>query len=375
MSEYTFFSKDPAWWGEAFQYIWGHHDICPILKYFHATSITQLELSSLTCLKAWGDLERFKSEVAFLLILTGGYAAGDRVFGLSIMWVHLYQARAPTMEEAVKLLPLLPSTWSDCPYALVWFNGDACHVPLLREGHLSILVDGGTSRAACRRVSQLEVCQLLSLGSWVVYLGGVNGCEIPVIASPSESLAKGVNLLGDKPLYLKVDIMQSIMEGQELKAQPLASHSSSILTASPVRPPPPKVEGEVSMATEVRELLSWVVLDLSELTSGSSTPRRWGPVVLVTPLPTKPEDFPWPVDTSSLVSIPNDADMEDASLEEIPNPSSPTAEALGPSSDASPPDVAYLQEEANKALGDPLAIKSSIDACWQKLVSKFGMAL
>ena len=129
------------------------------------------------------------------------------------------------------------------------------------------------------------------------------------------------------------------------------------------------------MTMEVRELLSWAVLDTSELVSGSSTPKRWEPVVLVTPLPTKLEDFPWPVDTSSQVSAPDDAEMEDASLEEIPTPSSPTAEAPGPSSDVPPPDMAHLQEEANKALGDLLAIKSSLDAHQQKLVSEFGMAL
>ena len=84
-------------------------------------------------------------------------------------------------------------------------------------------------------------------------------------------------------------------------------------------------------------------------------------MVLVTPLPTKPEDFPKPVDMSSQVSALDDAEMEDASLEEIPAPSSPTAE--GPSSP--PPDVAHLWEEANKALGDLLMIKSSIDTCQQ----------
>ena len=67
--------------------------------------------------------------------------------------------------------------------------------------------------------------------------------------------------------------------------------------------------------------------------------------------------------------------MEDASLEEILTPSSPTAEAPGPSSDAPPPDMAHLWEEANKALGNLLAIKSSIDAHQQKLVSEFSMAL
>ena len=132
MSEYTFFSKDPAWWGEAFQSIWGYHDICSVLEHFHTASITQSELSSLTSLKVWGDPERFKSNVTFLLILTGGCTVRDRVFGLSAMWVHLYKARAPTMEEAVKQLTPLPSTGSDCPYALVQLNGDTCHAPLPR---------------------------------------------------------------------------------------------------------------------------------------------------------------------------------------------------------------------------------------------------
>ena len=65
-------------------------------------------------------------------------------------------------------------------------------------------------------------------------------------------------------------------------------------------------------------------------------------MVLVTPLPTKPEVFPQPVDTSSHMSAPDDAEMENASLEEISAPSSPTEEAPEPSSDAPPPDMAHL---------------------------------
>ena len=152
------------------------------------------------------------------------------------------------------------------------------------------------------------------------------------------------------------------MEGPELKALPLSGHSPSALIASPVRPPPPKSGGEVSMTMEVRDFLSLVGLDMSEHASGSSTPKRQEPVVLVTPLPTKLEDFPKPVDMSSQVSAPNDTEMEDASLEEIPTPSSPTAEAPGPSGDAPPTDAAHLWEEANKALGDLLTVKS-FDQC------------
>ena len=81
------------------------------------------------------------------------------------------------------------------------------------------------------------------------------------------------------------------------------------------------------------------------------------------------------MDTSSQVSTPDDAEMEDASLEEIPAASSPSAKTPEPSTDAPPLDAAHLWEEANKALGELLVIKASIDAHWQKLVWELGIAL
>ena len=139
---------------------------------------------------------------------------GDRVYGLSMIWVNPYQVRVSTVEEAVKQLTTLVSSGPDWPYTLVQLNMDTCHVPLPREGHLSILQEGGTSSATCRRVNQLEVCQLLSLGLQVIYPVGMNGCEVPVIASLLESLAKGTNLLGGKPIYLKGDIPNPPQRGQ-----------------------------------------------------------------------------------------------------------------------------------------------------------------
>ena len=179
----------------------------------------------------------------------------DRVYGLSTIWVNPYQARISTMEEVVKQLTALVSTGPDWPYTLVWLNGDAHHAPLPREGHLSALVDEGTSSATCRRVSQLEVYQLLSSSSQVVYPVGLNGCEVTVIGSPPKSLAKGANLLGSKPIYLKVNIPQPIMEGPKLKVPSPGSHSSSIPIASSIGASLP-MAGEVSMTMEVRELLS-----------------------------------------------------------------------------------------------------------------------
>ena len=91
-------------------------------------------------------------------------------------------------------------------------------------------------------------------------------------------------MLGGKPVYLLVDIPQSASKGQESKAPSPSGHSIPILTASPIRAPPPKAEGHISMTMEVKELLSQAVSDTSGHVLGGSTPKRLEPVVLVTPL-------------------------------------------------------------------------------------------
>ena len=58
---------------------------------------------------------------------------GERMYSLAMMWVHHYQARVSTIDEAVKQLTPLASTGPDWPYALVQLNRDACHVPLPTE--------------------------------------------------------------------------------------------------------------------------------------------------------------------------------------------------------------------------------------------------
>ena len=101
MCDYTFFSKDPSQWDKSYQSLWGCHDICPLLKQFHVTQVTQPGLSSLTRLWVWGDFERFCSDMAFLLILPKEGVAGERVYGLAVVWVHPCQARVPTLDEVV----------------------------------------------------------------------------------------------------------------------------------------------------------------------------------------------------------------------------------------------------------------------------------
>ena len=135
-------------------------------------------------------------------------------------------------------------------------------------------------------------------------------------------------MLRGKPIYLPVNIPESTMKGQESKAPSPGVHSIPILTASPIRAPPPKAEGQVSMTMEVRELLFQAVLDTSGHASGSSTPKRLEPMVLVTPLPPKLEGFPKLVDTSSQVGTPDDGEMDNPTPEDVHATHSPTIKTL-----------------------------------------------
>ena len=110
MSDYTFFLKDPGRWGKSYQSLWGCHDIYPLLQWFYITQVTQSELTPLTCLKVWGDTKRFHSDVAFLLVLPKEDVAEERVYRLTLVWVHPYQAQVSTLDGAAKQLTQLAST-------------------------------------------------------------------------------------------------------------------------------------------------------------------------------------------------------------------------------------------------------------------------
>ena len=99
--------------GKDFLLLWGCLDICPLLHQFHVTPITQSELFSLTSLKARGDVEKSHSDITFFLVSTEEEVTGDRMYGLSTVLVNPYQARVPTVKEAVRELTTLASSGPD----------------------------------------------------------------------------------------------------------------------------------------------------------------------------------------------------------------------------------------------------------------------
>ena len=141
----------------------------------------------------------------------------------------------PLWRKQLGELTALASSGPDWPYTLVWLNKDTHHAPVPKEGHLGSLPEGGTNRTACRRMSQVEVHQLLWLDSQVVYPVGLNGHEIPLITTLPRSLANGTSLTGGKSIYLKVDIPQSIVGESDQKVFPLANVPPSWWSA-PSRP-------------------------------------------------------------------------------------------------------------------------------------------
>ena len=111
--------------------------------------------------KGLGDEE---SDITFLLISAKEVATGDRKYALATIWVNPCQAWVPSMEEAARELTAWVPSRPNWPYTLVQLNEDTCHVPLPKKGHLGILPKRGTNNSACRRISQLEVHQLLISG-------------------------------------------------------------------------------------------------------------------------------------------------------------------------------------------------------------------
>ena len=227
---------------------------------------------------------------------------------------------------------------------------------------------------ACGRISQLEVCQLLTSGLQVAYPVEFNGHEDPIIASLPESLANGTSLTG-RQIHLPRGQHPATHGG---RARPEGIAPWQMLFYPNSQPPQdhsPKTGREVSMTMEVRSLLSQVMVDMSGHGSGNFTPKRPNPVVILTPPTHKLRDLSRLVDASSQVSTLNDIKKAEASLEEVSTTISPIAVTQGSRSITPPADMGQLLEKANKALEELLATKSSMDACRWKVVWELGMEL
>ena len=113
--------------------LWGNLNICPQLHWLKLPCHSQAELSSISSLKVWGDVQKPCYDIAYLLVWVENDRK-DRHYGISIVLVNPNQIRAATMEEAVEKLTACTSSGTDWPYTLAQLYQGPHHTPLPKMG-------------------------------------------------------------------------------------------------------------------------------------------------------------------------------------------------------------------------------------------------
>ena len=226
-------STDASLWDPTAKAMSGSHDFFPMLTTFHMQAITQAQLITLSQAGAWGNIEKPRWDMAYLLIAPSIAIGCERLFGLTMVWAHPHQAHFPTLPEVDCKLVLLADISEDWPYAFMWLNDTVARVPLSDVGHISAMTDGMPSTDTHGQLHQLQVCKLLQHGEKVVCLQGLNGdlealqfsfTELPLwdMAAPGKPF--------QEPWFLEVDLGQVQPEGvmtaiQDPTTTPVPTHS------------------------------------------------------------------------------------------------------------------------------------------------------
>ena len=105
----------------------------------------QVQLNALSLAGVWSDVEKPQQDMVFFLIVLSLTAGCERVFGLTAVWAHPYQAHFQILEEVAHKLVLLVDDSMDWPYTFIWLNDAVSNVPLSNEGPISAMRDGAPS--------------------------------------------------------------------------------------------------------------------------------------------------------------------------------------------------------------------------------------
>ena len=137
MTEYAFFMDKVDRWGKDMASLWGNLNICPQLCCLELPCYTQAELSSISSLKIWRDVQKPHCDITYLLVWVEN-AMKERHYSICIVWVNPNQVRATTMEEAVEKLTTCISSGTYWPYALAQLYEGPCHAPLPKYRYLGV---------------------------------------------------------------------------------------------------------------------------------------------------------------------------------------------------------------------------------------------
>ena len=160
--------------GPHFQCYMGSLDFCLPIQQFIVHTIKQTQLTTLSQAGPWGNMEKPRNDMAFLLIAPSLAVGCKRIFSLIAMWAHPHEACLVSLVEAAQCLVLLANEGPDWQYAFVWMNNAILHMLLSSEGHLDILMEGTPQRNPCGFLCQLQAWRLLQCGEQMVCPGGLN---------------------------------------------------------------------------------------------------------------------------------------------------------------------------------------------------------
>ena len=342
----------------------GNFDVCPNLDHFELPCHSPAEMISVSSFKVWGNTQEPHHNIAYLLVCTGN-TTEDRQYSVSLVWLNPKQTRTSTMEEAVEKLAACHSSGTNWLYTLAQLYEGSRHAPLPKDKHLDILPQGKAEETCCGQISQLDVCQLLSTGSQVVYPSGLNGHDEPIITTLPELLSSGISIITSEHPYLEIDIPPK--EEPDTKAPPIGK-ASIIQTTNPCKSSP-KLGG--SMTAEVNDLLDRAITEVSSCESEHSSLGKITTTVVTTSPPWKSEVSVPPIDMSSQVSI----EEAEGSLEDIPTNISLIAAVYSSRSVSPPVDPSELQSNANRAMDNMLHLRRSLDIKRQRATWELGVLL
>ena len=260
------------------------------------------------------------------------------------------------------MLATCPSSRTDWPYTLAQLYKGCHHAPLPKDKYLGILPQGKAEETSCGQISQLDIHQLLSAGSQVVYPSGLNGHDEPIITTLPEPLSSVISIIASKDPYLEINI--PLKEESDTKAPPIGE-ASITQTTNPCKSPP-KLEG--SMTTEVNDLLDRAITEASSCESKHSSLGKITTAMVTTSPPQKSEVSVPPVDTSSQATI----EEVEGSLEDIPANIFLIAAVYSSRSVSPLVDPSEHQANANRAINNMLHLKRSLDVKRQRATWELG---
>ena len=352
MTKFTFFDGKEDRWDDSMRAFWGNLNICPHLDYLELPYHTSGELLSISCFKVWGDTQKPHNNMAYLLVCTEDSSKAGS-YGMALVWISPLQAQASTVEEALGTLSTCISHGPNWPYVLAQLYKGSNHTPLPKDKHLGVLPWGKVEESPYGQISQLEVCQLLSAGPWVIYPVGLNRSDQPVIIDLPELLHSGSSITTDEHPHLQIDIPLPTAEEPECTTLPLGRVPATPADTIPKTPWKPRI----TLMAEVTDLLDQGMADNYNCKSEHSTMGEEAAMGADLPPPQKVEVPMPPLDTSFQGSI----EKVDTSLESNPiNIYPPTATC---SSHSVSPMVylTELQEDVNLAANYMFSVKRSLD--------------